>query len=88
MQWIILKSDWAINYWNNVLAYLLRLGNQVKLNSHMVTLTERAKEYLKSVSNGNFVTLSVKGGGCSGFQYEWGLTDKPLSDPIDDVLSC
>ena len=52
----------------------------------MVTLTERAKEYLKSVSNGNFVTLSVKGGGCSGFQYEWGLTDKPLSDPIDDVL--
>ena len=35
----------------------------------MVTLTERAKEYLKSVSNGNFVTLSVKGGGCSGFQY-------------------
>ena len=35
----------------------------------MVTLTERAKEYLKSVSNGNFVTLSVKGGGCSGLMY-------------------
>tara|TARA_B100001564_G_scaffold345367_1_gene343947 strand:+ start:537 stop:830 length:294 start_codon:yes stop_codon:yes gene_type:complete len=52
----------------------------------MVTLTERAKEYLKGVSKGNYVTLSVKGGGCSGFQYVWDLTDEPLSDPIDDVL--
>lgn len=23
------KSDWAINYWNNVLAYMLRLGNRL-----------------------------------------------------------
>ena len=23
------QSDWAINYWNNVLAYLLRLGNRL-----------------------------------------------------------
>ena len=52
----------------------------------MVTLTERARDYLKGVSKGNYVTLSVKGGGCSGFQYVWDLTDEPLSDPIDDVL--
>ena len=41
----------------------------------MVTLTDSAKEYLKSVGKPN-VLLSVKGGGCSGFQYEWGTTDK------------
>ena len=35
----------------------------------MVTLTERARDYLKSVSNGGYVSLGVKGGGCSGFQY-------------------
>ena len=58
----------------------------------MVTLTERAKNYLKSVSKDGFVTLGVKGGGCSGFQYIWGLSketadeDINWSDPIDDVL--
>ena len=40
----------------------------------MIELTERAKEYLKKVGKPN-VSLTVKGGGCSGFQYEWGVTD-------------
>jgi len=58
----------------------------------MVTLTERAKNYLKSVSKDGFVTLGVKGGGCSGFQYIWGLSEETAdedinwSDPIDGVL--
>ena len=56
----------------------------------MVTLTESAKNYLKSVSNGDYVTLGVKGGGCSGFQYVWDFQnnwpDVKWSDPIDDVL--
>ena len=38
-------------------------------------LTDSAKDYLASVGNPN-VSLTVKGGGCSGFQYEWGTTDK------------
>ena len=38
-------------------------------------LTDSAKEYLLKVGKPN-VSLSVKGGGCSGFQYEWGVTDK------------
>jgi len=58
----------------------------------MITLTEKAKNYLKSVSNGDYVTLGVKGGGCSGFQYVWDLKsnhpDVEWSDPIDDVLVC
>ncbi len=56
----------------------------------MVTLTERANDYLKSVSNGRYVSLGVKGGGCSGFQYVWDFADNwpevQWSDPIGDVL--
>lgn len=41
-----------------------------------ISLTESAENYLKKVGSPN-VSLTVKGGGCSGFQYEWGTTDKP-----------
>ena len=56
----------------------------------MVTITNRARDYLKSVSNGDYVTLGVQGGGCSGFQYVWDFQKNwpavAWSDPIDDVL--
>lgn len=56
----------------------------------MVTLTNSAKEYMKKVtidSNSQYVYLSVKGGGCSGFQYEWSLTDtKGFGPTIDNIL--
>ena len=42
----------------------------------VIQLTESAKEYLRQVGKPN-VSLSVKGGGCSGFQYEWGVTEEP-----------
>ena len=42
----------------------------------VIQLTESAKEYLRQVGRPN-VSLSVKGGGCSGFQYEWGVTEEP-----------
>ena len=45
-------------------------------------LTDSAKDYLASVGKPN-VSLTVKGGGCSGFQYEWGTTDK---DPTIENL--
>ena len=63
----------------------------------MITLTEKAKDYMKSVIlNGDKVTLSVKGGGCSGFQYIWETTDKEPTvanvhiDPIAEmyVIGC
>lgn len=61
-----------------------------RINISMVTITNRARDYLKSVSNGDYVTLGVKGGGCSGFQYVWDFQknwpDVKWSDPIDDVL--
>ena len=57
----------------------------------MITLTEKASKYMKSVVyNGDFVTLGVKGGGCSGMQYVWDLKSNLLdiewSEPIDGVL--
>ena len=62
----------------------------------MVTVTDKAIEYMKTVidfnSPGAYVTLAVKGGGCAGFQYVWGLTsDERLSHvkwstPIENVL--
>ena len=58
----------------------------------MVRLTDKAKEYMQSVSDGGYVTLGVKGGGCSGFTYVWGLSKEVTherikwSKPIDDIL--
>ena len=62
-------------------------GKPFELNTYMVTITEKAKEYMQSVSNGGYVTLGVKGGGCSGFQYTWGLSETKTNDEIvDDIL--
>ena len=53
----------------------------------MITITEKAKEYMQSISNGGYVTLGVKGGGCSGFKYTWGLSEKKTDDEvIDNIL--
>ena len=52
----------------------------------MITITDKAKEYMQSVSNGGYVTLGVKGGGCSGFQYVWGLSETKDNEVIDNIL--
>ena len=41
---------------------------------------------MQSVSNGGYVTLAVKGGGCSGFQYVWGLSETKDNEVIDNIL--
>ena len=52
----------------------------------MVIITEKAKEYMESISNGGYVTLGVKGGGCSGFKYVWGLSETKNAELIDNIL--
>ena len=69
-----------------------RLINRYEEIVHMLTLTSSAKEYMDSVRGDSYVTLGVKGGGCSGVQYVWGLTDDMIddhvnwSDPVEDTL--
>lgn len=41
----------------------------------ILNITENALAYLKKVGTPN-VSLSVKGGGCAGFEYVWGTTDE------------
>ena len=61
----------------------------------MIEITDSAKEYLLKVGNPN-VWLSVKGGGCSGFQYVWDVTEEEATianlavDPIAEmfVIGC
>ena len=57
----------------------------------MLTILEKAKNRLKhlTLANGKkFVRLSVKGGGCAGFGYDWSFeNDKNEKDIlIDDLL--
>jgi len=56
----------------------------------ILTITENAKAYLKKVGKPN-VSLTVKGGGCSGFQYEWGTTEEsPTIENLwlDPMVKC
>ena len=62
-----------------------------KKTNMIVTLTESATQYIEKVGKPN-VSLAVKGGGCSGFQYEWGTTDKKATvgnlwlDPMAEMF--
>ena len=53
----------------------------------MITITEEAQEYLKKVGQPN-VMLSVKGGGCAGFNYDWSFSDDERREDVivDDIL--
>jgi len=56
----------------------------------MITITGNAKSYLKTITEQNsskYVLLSVKGGGCSGFKYDWSFSDEPGDNSlVDDIL--
>lgn len=56
----------------------------------MVELTDSAKEYMQKLVANNksrYVYLSVKGGGCSGFQYDWSLSEtRGFGQTIDNIL--
>ena len=56
----------------------------------MLSLTEQAKKYMTEqlvLSEKNYVLLEVKGGGCSGFKYEWTyVEDESKGTLIDNIL--
>ena len=54
-----------------------------------VTITENAKKRISHLCTENNVfaiTLGLKGGGCAGYQYDWGVTEKPVSRA--EVFEC
>lgn len=60
-----------------------------------IDITKEALNYLKStanIQNKKYITLGVKSGGCSGFQYVWDTTDNKIheriewSDPLENIL--
>lgn len=56
----------------------------------MIQVTDKAKNYLLEATtsnNKNFVRFSVKGGGCSGFKYEWDFLDTKEGDFIEVDLT-
>ena len=56
----------------------------------MIKLTNNAKDYLSSTIQAHdkkYAYLAVNGGGCSGFQYEWNMTDNMEKGTlIEDIL--
>jgi iron-sulfur cluster assembly accessory protein len=56
----------------------------------ILNVTDSAYDYLSNMTMNNgkkYVTLSVKGGGCSGFKYEWDFTDSSEHGTlIQDIL--
>ena len=56
-----------------------------------ITLTENAKNKINELcaaNTGHFgVHLSLKGGGCAGFEYDWGLIVKEDVNPNDEIIN-
>jgi iron-sulfur cluster assembly protein len=56
----------------------------------MIKLTQSAEEQINKLCNENEcygVSLNVKGGGCAGFEYEWGLVQSPTDlEENDEVV--
>ena len=55
----------------------------------MFTVTDSAKEQMIKLcedNNTDAVHLSVKGGGCSGFKYEWGFATNEDINPTDEIV--
>ena len=56
----------------------------------MLQITDSAKEYLTKTTESErkrFASLTVLGGGCSGFQYKWDMIDEKKDGiVVDDIL--
>jgi len=56
----------------------------------MITLTENARNYLSTTAKAHdkkYAYLAVNGGGCSGFQYEWNMTnDLEKGTLVENIL--
>ena len=54
------------------------------------TVTPNADKQISELCKENkcyAITLSVKGGGCAGFEYEWGTAKVEDLEPGDEVIT-
>jgi len=55
----------------------------LNIDMSVVNVTDSAKKHMEGIlakQNKQYVKLSVKGGGCAGFQYEWNAVDTINAD--------
>lgn len=55
----------------------------------MITLTESAKNQINKLCAENNcwgISLNLKGGGCAGFEYDWGTVVTPEDTESSDVI--
>jgi len=55
----------------------------------ILTLTSETEKKIDLLSEENDcygITLNIKGGGCAGFEYEWGTIDTPAELQKDDEV--
>ena len=54
----------------------------------MITVTQGAAEHLKDIATTNSKTpkLGVRGGGCAGFSYDWGLVSDDEVQKDDETI--
>ena len=56
----------------------------------VITVTERAIEKIRELCHNNHkyaVRLSIKGGGCAGYSYDWGFADESEIAATDELLN-
>tara|TARA_R110000823_G_scaffold105973_4_gene224460 strand:- start:128 stop:460 length:333 start_codon:yes stop_codon:yes gene_type:complete len=55
----------------------------------IITITDSAKKHLIEICETqacSAVRFGVKGGGCSGFTYDWECTDKTSTNELDELI--
>ncbi len=66
-----------------------RSGKSIIRKEEMFKLTDSAKAQIVSVCNkedSDAVRFSIKGGGCSGFEYNWEVLDEYIPEEYDRTL--
>ena len=64
-------------------------GKSIIRKEKMFKLTDSAKAQIVSVCNkedSDAVRFSIKGGGCSGFEYNWEVVDEYIPEEYDRTL--
>ena len=54
-----------------------------------ITLTEAAHNHIEQICEKNpnqLVCLSLKGGGCAGFEYKWSMIDHDQTNKNDKII--